>query len=138
MPRESVSTPSVAPPQPFPMASPPAPVVPPSKQEDAAPSARERVARAGASRAAPAADAARTESTARATDAARAAAGTSVEGRAAPPLAPEEFVRRIREHYDAGRLDQAARELRAFRDAYADADVRLPPELRAWAATLRK
>ena len=138
MPRESVSTPGVAPPQPFPMASPPPPAAPAPKQEDAAPSARERVAQAGASRAAPAADAARAEPTARVTDADRAAAGTSVEGRAAPPLAPEEFVRRIREHYDAGRLDQAARELRAFRDAYADADARLPPELRAWAATLRK
>ena len=61
----------------------------------------------------------------------------SAEGRAAALPPPDAFVRRIREHYDAGRLDEAARELRAFREAYADADARLPPELRAWATTIR-
>ncbi len=31
-------------------------------------------------------------------------------------------------------MDEARRELAAFRAAYADADARLPAELRAWAA----
>jgi hypothetical protein len=139
LPRESASAPGAAPPQPFPMASPPPPAAPAPKQEGAALLARERVDQSGASRAAPAANAARAESAAPTTDTARAAtAGASAEGRVAAPIAPEEFLRRIREHYDAGRLDAAARELRAFREAYADADARLPPELRAWAATLRR
>jgi hypothetical protein len=46
------------------------------------------------------------------------------------------FVTRIRELVDAGRLDEAVRELQAFRAAYADADARLPEPLKAWAASV--
>ncbi len=116
------------------MSAPPPAAESVQKQESAAPAlaSRERLAEPAAKRAAPAAD------VAGAADAARAAAaGVSAEGRIATPPAPDAFVRRIREHYDAGRLDAAARELRAFREAYADADARLPPELRAWAASIR-
>jgi len=58
--------------------------------------------------------------------------------RATAARAPEDFVRRIRELHDAGRLEDAARELAAFREAWPDADAALPAELRAWAASVRK
>ena len=105
------------------------------RQESAAPAlaSRERMADPMAKRAAPAADVAGAAAAARS-----AAAGVSAEGRDATLPAPDAFVRRIREHYDAGRLEAAARELRAFREAYADADARLPPELRPWAVSIQK
>jgi hypothetical protein len=53
-------------------------------------------------------------------------------------LAPDQWVARIVALYDAGKRDDAARELRAFRDAHADADERLPASLRAWAAGVRR
>jgi len=49
-------------------------------------------------------------------------------------LVPDQWIERIVELYDAGKRDDAARELRAFRDAYADADERLPRRLRPWAS----
>ena len=49
---------------------------------------------------------------------------------------PEDYVNRIEERLAAGRTDDAARELNAFRAAYANADERLPERLRAWAATV--
>jgi hypothetical protein len=124
-------------PQPFPMAAAPVPAAPPAslpttKQEDAAPAAMastpvaERAAEVMAKRASPAADAA------------LAAAGASAEGRVAALRTPESFALRIRELHEAGRLDEAARELVAFRKAYPDADAQLPPALRAWAATIQK
>ena len=124
-------------PQPFPMAAAPVPAAPPSnvlaaKQEAVAPAAvasapvAERAAELMAKRASPAADAA------------TAAAGVSAEGRVAALRTPESFVLRIRELHEAGRLDEAARELVAFRNAYPDADAKLPPALRAWAATIQK
>ena len=73
-----------------------------------------------------------------AADAAPAAAGASAEGRVAALRTPESYVLRIRELHEVGRLDEAARELVAFRNAYPDADAKLPPALRAWAATIQK
>jgi len=51
---------------------------------------------------------------------------------------PEAWVAKIVALIDAGRRDDAARELNAFRNAYPDADSRLPPSLRDWAATVRR
>ena len=47
---------------------------------------------------------------------------------------PDAFVAEIRRLLAANDGEGAARELRAFRQAYADADARLPVELRAWAS----
>ncbi len=44
---------------------------------------------------------------------------------------------RIRKLHDEGKLADAAKELLALRQAIPDADGRLPPELRAWAATVK-
>jgi len=127
---ESAAVPPAATPQPFPLAAAPptAPAAaraPTSKQEGATLAARERAAEPMAKRALPAADAARL---------AAANAGTE---RTVAPRPAEDFVLRIRELHEAGRLDEAARELVAFRNAYPDADAKLPPALRAWAATVR-
>ncbi len=46
-------------------------------------------------------------------------------------------ILRIRKLHDEGRLADAAKELIALRAAVFDADLRLPPELRAWAATVK-
>lgn len=46
---------------------------------------------------------------------------------------PDAFVAEIRRLLAANDAEGAARELRAFRQTYADADARLPAELRAWA-----
>jgi hypothetical protein len=51
-------------------------------------------------------------------------------------LSPDAWIARIDELLRAGRRDEAARELRAFRGAHADADARLPESLRAWAASV--
>jgi len=133
--RDASPTPQT--PQPFPMVAAPVPATPPAssptgKQEDVAPAAvasapvTERAAELMAKRASPAADSA------------LAAAGVSAEGRVAALRTPESFVLRIRELHEAGRLDEAARELVAFRKAYPDADAKLPPALRAWATTVQK
>lgn len=55
-------------------------------------------------------------------------------GRAEARIPAEDYVARIEAHLGAGRGDDAVRELRAFRAAYPDADERLPPALRPWAA----
>jgi hypothetical protein len=81
---------------------------------------------------------ARTETPLPATRTSLARAGASAESADAAAPAAAEFVRRIRELHAAGRLDDAARELVAFRKAYPDADAQLPPALREWAATVRK
>jgi len=49
-----------------------------------------------------------------------------------------EWVERIRALVTEGKLDQAAQELTSFRAAYVDADTRLPAELQAWAATVKR
>ncbi len=51
---------------------------------------------------------------------------------------PAEWVERIRSLVTEGKLADAAQELVAFRAAYADADARLPAELQAWAATVKR
>ncbi len=72
---------------------------------------------------------------------AREAAATRDRTAAAPAGAqgsavklPDAFVAEIRRLLAANDGEGAARELRAFRQAYADADARLPAELRAWAS----
>jgi hypothetical protein len=74
-----------------------------------------------------------------------AAADRSALADAAPPaakqsaaaeLAPEQWATHIAALYEAGHVAAAAAELRAFRQAYADADDRLTPALRAWAASV--
>ena len=47
------------------------------------------------------------------------------------------WIVRIRKLHDEGKLADAAKELVALRAAVPDADRRLPPELRAWAATVK-
>jgi len=47
---------------------------------------------------------------------------------------PDDWITRIRGFIDRADDAGAARELAAFRTAYADADARLPADLRAWAA----
>ncbi|HQR11947.1 MAG TPA: hypothetical protein PLW68_11515 [Casimicrobiaceae bacterium] len=47
-------------------------------------------------------------------------------------------ILRIRRLHDGGKLADAAKELIALRAVTADADQRLPPELRAWAATVKQ
>lgn len=59
------------------------------------------------------------------------AASAAAQGAAA--RLPDAFVAEIRRLLAANDAEGAARELRAFRQAYADADARLPAELRAWA-----
>lgn len=74
--------------------------------------------------------------------AASAAAGLA-EGEAVPARAqstrtasPATFIAEIRRLLAAGDRDGAARELRRFRRTYADADARLPVDLRQFAATV--
>jgi hypothetical protein len=47
-------------------------------------------------------------------------------------------ILRIRRLHDEGKLADAAKELIALRAVATDADQRLPPELRAWAATVKQ
>jgi len=51
---------------------------------------------------------------------------------------PEDFVRDIRRLRGEGRDADAGLALAAFRAAYADADERLPQDLRAWARTVAR
>ena len=51
---------------------------------------------------------------------------------------PEQWIARIRALLGDGKSEDAARELIAFRAAYPDADARLPAELHAWAATVKR
>jgi hypothetical protein len=53
-------------------------------------------------------------------------------------LAPDQWIERIVALYDAGRLDDAARELRALRAAHRDAEERLPRRLRPWADSVTR
>jgi len=55
-----------------------------------------------------------------------------------PALTPEAWIERIRSLHAQQRLDDAARELNAFREAYPDADARLPASLAAWAAGVKR
>ena len=49
-----------------------------------------------------------------------------------------EWIERIRVLVTEDKLADAAQELTAFRAAYVDADARLPAELQAWAATVKR
>ena len=62
------------------------------------------------------------------------AAAAPVGAQGSAVKAPDAFVAEIRRLLAANDGEGAARELRAFRQAYADADTRLPVELRAWAS----
>ena len=50
----------------------------------------------------------------------------------------DEWIDRIRRLHAQQRLEDAARELNAFRNAYPDADTRLPASLAAWAAEVKR
>ena len=54
------------------------------------------------------------------------------------PVTPDAWIERIRTLHDQRRLEEAARELNAFRDAFPDADARLPASLAGWAASVRR
>ena len=56
----------------------------------------------------------------------------------AQAMSPEQWIARIRALLNERKNEDAARELIAFRGAYADADARLPPDLQAWAATIKR
>lgn len=57
--------------------------------------------------------------------------------KAAPKLPVAEWIALIRRLRDEGRTDEAAKELAAFRDAYADHGRLLPPDLRDWKPAAR-
>ncbi len=136
--RRKASEPAAAP-EPF-----PANRAPPAQESAQAPATPP--APAAAARAAPA-DAMNAESTRR--DAAQSAAG-AVDRAAAGALAKsaikdrsevfraDEFVARIRRLRSEGKMEEAAQELAAFRAAFADADARLPSDLREWAASVKR
>ena len=67
-------------------------------------------------------------------DAANASAGATVDARAKvqPKLAVPDWITLIRKLRDEGKMDEAAKELTAFRAAYPDHERLLPPDLRDW------
>lgn len=54
------------------------------------------------------------------------------------PLTTEEWIARLRALRRDGREAEAQAALQAFRIAWPDADARLPPDLREWAATVKR
>lgn len=74
----------------------------------------------------------------------RAQADSAAQGAATAPVAkmqartPAAWIERIRAFHAEQRLDEAARELNRFREAYPDADTRLPPALQTWAAGIKR
>jgi hypothetical protein len=74
----------------------------------------------------------------------RAQADRAAQGAATAPMAklqvrtPAAWIERVRMLHAEQRFDEAARELNAFRDAYPDADTRLPVALQAWAASVKR
>ncbi len=62
---------------------------------------------------------------------------TSADTASAKSIDVDAWIVRIRKLHDDGKLPDAAKELVALRAAIPDADRRLPPELRAWAATVK-
>jgi outer membrane biosynthesis protein TonB len=117
-----------------------------SAQEPAQAPASPPPAPAAAARSAPA-DPMNAESARR--DAGQSAAG-ALDRAVAPALAKsaikdesearraDEFVARIRRLRFEGKMEEAARELAAFRAAFVDADARLPADLRSWAASVKQ
>src|SRR5437899_872613 len=72
-------------------------------------------------------------------DAANASVGASVDARAKvqPKLAVPDWITLIRKLRDEGKMDEAAKELAAFRAAYPDHERLLPPDLRDWKPVAR-
>jgi hypothetical protein len=64
--------------------------------------------------------------------AALADAAPDARAKVAPKLPVPDWIALIRRLRDEGRIDEATKELAAFRDAYADHERLLPPDLRAW------
>jgi hypothetical protein len=93
-----------------------------------APAARAEVERAPAPQSFPAAR----DERARETTTAKSALADTQQRSAA------EWIERIRALVTEGKLTEAAQELTAFRAAYVDADMRLPSDLQAWAATVKR
>ena len=60
------------------------------------------------------------------------AAISSPEALRAKARDPQAWIARIRKLRDEGNVAEAQRELRDFRAAFADAETRLPPDLRDW------
>ncbi len=119
-----------------------------AKSGDSAPAATSTAASAPAPVAAPAPAAAEQSVAARqeaerdmsaehvARPSAMAGAAPPAPAVAAAQESPDAWARRIAELHGAGNVAAAAAELRAFREAYPDADDRLPGSLRGWAASL--
>lgn len=74
----------------------------------------------------------------------RTQADRAAQGMAAAPVGklqastPAAWIERISTLHAEQRFDDAARELNLFRDAYPDADTRLPLALQAWAASVKR
>jgi hypothetical protein len=66
-----------------------------------------------------------------------AAPAPRAEARGEVPLPVTEWIARIRRLRDEGRIDEAAKELAAFRAAHADHQTLLPPDLRDWKPATR-
>jgi hypothetical protein len=66
-----------------------------------------------------------------------ALAKTYAESTSGKPVDVDAWIVRIRRLHDDGKLGDAAKELVALRATIPDADRRLPPELHAWAATVK-
>ena len=67
--------------------------------------------------------------------AAKVAANSNAMDAKAPDT--DAWIARIHKLFDEGKLPEAAKELLALRAAVPDADARLPPDMRAWAATVK-
>jgi hypothetical protein len=146
--RRRASEPAAAP-EPFPAnRAPPTQAPSPAPAQESAPApALPPPAPAAAAPAAPAA--AMKDASAR-RDAAQRAATGAVDRAAAPALAKpardddlqarraDEFIARIRRMWSEGKMEEAAQALTAFRAAFADADARLPSDLRSWAADVKR
>jgi len=136
--KDSAPAPVVA--QPFPAdaapaagaVAPPAPAAQAEARPDA-PRASEGAAgfaSSGGPRRAPAADSAY----GRSLEAAGVVQAQATKKRAetSPPRSVPDWIALIRKLRDEGRVDEAAKELAAFRGAYADHRQLLPPDLRSW------
>ena len=75
---------------------------------------------------------------ARASSPSNFAEGTAdVRAKVAPKLAVPDWIALIRKLRDEGKIDEAAKELAAFRAAHPDHEDLLPPDLRAWKPAAR-
>jgi len=66
-------------------------------------------------------------------------AGAQPRAKTAPPRSVEDWIKLIRELRSEGRVDEARKEIGAFRSAYGEqADSLLPPDLREFAPPAAK